>query len=292
MTTETTPPREKTPKVYRAMNKVQGALAKVGIKKDSLNEQQKYAFRGIDDIYNTLAGLLALHQLVIIPRVVGKKMEERTANSGAPIFSVTVKVEYDFVSAQDGSTHTATVMGEAMDSGDKATNKAMSAAYKYLCLQTFCIPTEGDNDADGTTHNLTPAKQAYADQAGAGTPDRRVSKPSSTLPPTQTRIDWRMCVVPKFIKKYAGQNLGAMAEKDVLYWAGVFEPKKFRGRIQPADIAFRAALTLAAQFYQPGFVPTTARGRTTSAQSGHQPDAPDDFGDDQGPMDEFGNPVN
>jgi hypothetical protein len=35
-----------------------------------------------------------------------------------------------------------------MDSADKATNKAMSAAYKYACLQTFCIPTEGDNDAD------------------------------------------------------------------------------------------------------------------------------------------------
>jgi hypothetical protein len=44
-----------------------------------------------------------------------------------------------------------------MDSADKATNKAMSAAYKYACLQTFCIPTEGDNDADATTHQVAPA---------------------------------------------------------------------------------------------------------------------------------------
>lgn len=283
MTTEATPTREKTPKVYRAINKVQAALAKVGIKKDSLNTQQKYNFRGIDDIYNTLAGLLAVHSLVIIPRVVGKKMEERTANSGAPIFSVTVKVEYDFVSAQDGSTHTATVMGEAMDSGDKATNKAMSAAYKYLCLQTFCIPTEGDNDADGTTHNLTPAKQAYAEQnhpAPAHSETRTVSKPSTTLPATPTRIDWRMCVIPKFIKKYAGQNLGAMDEKDVLWWANNFEPKVFRGRIQPGDVAFSVALTTAAQFYAPGFVKTKAAPNTRSSAS-HQEDAPDDFGDDR-----------
>ena len=51
--------------------------------------------------------------------------------------------------------------GEAMDSADKSTNKAMSAAYKYMCLQVFCIPTEGDNDADGTTPDMikpqTPA---------------------------------------------------------------------------------------------------------------------------------------
>jgi hypothetical protein len=39
-----------------------------------------------------------------------------------------------------------------MDSGDKATNKAMSAAYKYAAFQAFSIPTESDNDADASTH--------------------------------------------------------------------------------------------------------------------------------------------
>jgi hypothetical protein len=63
-------------------------------------------------------------------------------------------VEFAFVSVSDGSTHIVKTYGEAMDSADKATNKAMSAAYKYACLQTFCIPTEGDNDADATTHTV------------------------------------------------------------------------------------------------------------------------------------------
>lgn len=43
-----------------------------------------------------------------------------------------------------------------MDSADKATNKAMSAAYKYAAMQAFCIPTEGDNDADAHTHDVAP----------------------------------------------------------------------------------------------------------------------------------------
>jgi hypothetical protein len=73
---------------------------------------------------------------------------------------VTVHAEFDFVSAYDGSKHTAATYGEAMDSGDKATNKAMSAAYKYAAFMTFAIPTEGDNDADATTHEVVPPAAA------------------------------------------------------------------------------------------------------------------------------------
>jgi hypothetical protein len=65
-----------------------------------------------------------------------------------------VHAEFDFVSASDGSKHTVSTFGEAMDSGDKATNKAMSAAYKYAAFQAFAIPTEGDNDPDNSTHEV------------------------------------------------------------------------------------------------------------------------------------------
>ena len=70
------------------------------------------------------------------------------------MFYVTVEAEFDLVSADDGSKHTIRTFGEAMDSGDKATNKAMSAAFKYAAFQAFCIPTEGDNDADAHTRRL------------------------------------------------------------------------------------------------------------------------------------------
>jgi hypothetical protein len=122
--------------VYEAISLVSADLAQTGISKDRKNQQQGYAFRGIDDVYNALAPILAKHKLVIVPRFLSRECVER---------------EFDFVSAVDGSKHTARTFGEAMDSGDKATNKAMSAAYKYAAFQAFCIPTEGDNDADATT---------------------------------------------------------------------------------------------------------------------------------------------
>jgi len=142
-------------KVYKAINAVQTDLATVGITKDRRNQQGSgYNFRGIDDVYNTIAPLLAKHGLCILPRVLAREVTERLSQKGGALFYVTVEVEFDFVSAEDGSKHVVKTFGEAMDSGDKATNKAMSAAYKYACFQAFSIPTEADNDADASTHSV------------------------------------------------------------------------------------------------------------------------------------------
>lgn len=141
-------------KVYQAINKVQADLAKDGIGKDRNNQQQGYKFRGIDDVYNALAPILARNGLCILPRTMSREMVERQTKSGGVLFYVTVGMEFDFVATEDGSKHTVVTYGEAMDSGDKATNKAMSAAYKYACMQAFSIPTEGNNDADAQTHEV------------------------------------------------------------------------------------------------------------------------------------------
>jgi len=142
-------------KVYAAINKVQAALSHTGIAKDRKNQQGSgYMFRGIDDVYNAISPLLAQHGLCIIPRMIARTCEERQSKAGGALFYVTVEAEFDFVSAEDGSSHTARTFGEAMDSGDKATNKAMSAAYKYAAFQTFAIPTEGNPDADAQTHDV------------------------------------------------------------------------------------------------------------------------------------------
>ena len=142
-------------KVYQAINAVQAELAKVGITKSRTNQQgASYKFRGIDDVFNTVSPLMAEHGLCILPRVLTRECVERQTKAGGAIFYVTVEVEFDFVSAEDGSKHTVKTFGEAMDTSDKATNKAMSAAYKYAALQAFAIPTEGDNDADLHTHEV------------------------------------------------------------------------------------------------------------------------------------------
>jgi ERF superfamily len=143
-------------KVYAAITKVMGAIGQTGISKERTNQKQGYKFRGIDDVYNALSGLLSAHGLCILPRVTSREVTERATQAGGVLFYVVLGMEFDIVCAEDGSKHTVAVSGEAMDSGDKATNKAMSAAFKYACMQVFCIPTEGNPDADAETHEVAP----------------------------------------------------------------------------------------------------------------------------------------
>lgn len=144
------------PRVIACIAAVQAEIAQTGIAKNRNNQQQGYKFRGIDDVYNALAPILAKNGLVIVPRILARTVVEKTTKAGSALNYVTVEAEFDFIAAEDGSMVTARSFGEAMDSADKATNKAMSAAYKYTAFQTFCIPTEGDNDADNTTHEIVP----------------------------------------------------------------------------------------------------------------------------------------
>jgi len=142
-------------KVYTAICQVQAEIAQTGISKDRTNKQgEGYKFRGIDDVYNALSPLLAKYGLCILPRMLTRECVIRQSAKGGNLYFVTVEAEFDFVSAEDGSKHTIKTFGEAMDSGDKATNKAMSAAYKYAAFQAFAIPTEGDNDSENHTETF------------------------------------------------------------------------------------------------------------------------------------------
>lgn len=187
------------PAVYAAIAAVMEDVGQEGIAKGRRNQQQGYSFRGIDDVYNALAPLLARHHLIIVPRVLTREKTEQTTQKGGILFYVVVQVEFDIVCASDGSKITACTWGEAMDSADKATNKAMSAAYKYMAMQTFCIPTEGDNDADASHHEVkanagasaSPRKAQQATGAEAIPP---ASAPVQTMGKADARGDFGVMV--------------------------------------------------------------------------------------------------
>lgn len=166
--------------VYECISRATSLLSERGIRKEQRNTHQNYQFRGIDDVYNALSGVLAATHLVILPRMTQREVVERASSNGGALFYVTVTAEFDFISADDGSKHTVQTYGEAMDSGDKATNKAMSAAFKYAMFQTFCIPTEGEtHDADATTHTVSfkGTTTAMKPQAGSVDAAERKFKP-------------------------------------------------------------------------------------------------------------------
>ena len=145
--------------VLRAINRVQAQLAKEGISKERKNQAQGYSFRGIDDMYNVLAPLLASNEIVLLPSYTERQVVERENAKGTALFYVTLRGDFTLRSSKDGSEVKGTTYGEAMDSGDKATNKAMSAALKYFFMQTFTIPTEGDNDTETQTHEVAAPKK-------------------------------------------------------------------------------------------------------------------------------------
>ncbi len=154
--------------VYQAINEVTTAMAGEGLGKTRKNDQQGYRFRGIDDVYNALARHFATAKLCILPRVVERTVSERPTKSGGVSTYTVLTVDFDLVSAVDGSTHTIRTVGEAMDSADKSTNKAMSAAMKYACLLAFQIPTEGDNDADSSHLEKAPLERQLASSVAWG----------------------------------------------------------------------------------------------------------------------------
>lgn len=131
--------------IFQTINAVMEEIGAIG--KNSKNKQQGFNFRGIDDVMNTLNPALIKHHLFIVPEIIEQTREERATQKGGLLIYSICKVKYTFF-AEDGSSITAVVIGEGMDSGDKATNKAMSIAFKYACFQVFCIPTEETKEAD------------------------------------------------------------------------------------------------------------------------------------------------
>ncbi len=178
--------KSQTKEIYKAIIGITEDLIKEGgIGKTRMNEQQKFRFRGIEDVQNALAPLLVKHQVCIVPTFTNRRTEQYDSRNGGKIFSTVVEGVFDLVSAMDGSSVRVTIPGEAMDTGDKSTNKAMSMAMKYASLLTFCIPTEGE-DADATAHDLKGGRNTDPETGsagvsnGAGTPN--ASKPAISAP--------------------------------------------------------------------------------------------------------------
>ena len=134
-----------------------------GVGKSEKNSHQGFNFRGIDTVTNAVSPALRKHGVIVVPSVleshyttveVGAK---RTLQGHARLV-----VSYTFY-APDGSNVSATVASEAMDSGDKATAKAMSVAFRIALLQALCLPTD-EPDPDHDTYVRSEPQVATPEQ--------------------------------------------------------------------------------------------------------------------------------
>lgn len=136
---------ESSMKIYKDLRGVMSEIE--AVTKSKINQQQNYKYRSIDDVYNMIQPIFGKHGIFIVPKVIEIKEDERQSKSGGVLNNITLTMEYSFY-ADDGSSLSTIAVGKAMDSGDKALDKAKSSAMKYLLLQMFLIPTEEDKDIE------------------------------------------------------------------------------------------------------------------------------------------------
>lgn len=193
--------------IYKAIN---GILNDIGaVSKSQKNAAQGYSFRGIDQFQNALHPLLAKHGVVIVPQVLERLEQvikiERPNQAPRIDKHVSLKVQYAFI-ANDGSKIETVVYGEGVDPGDKATNKAMSAAMKYCLIQTFCIPTEDqvDGDADDVK-NISWCEETVKNVNEPQSTVQTHSQNSKNVSKNSSPI---CCDKPMMISKYIDKNFG------------------------------------------------------------------------------------
>jgi len=144
--------------IQDAINAAMFDIAKVGIAKLSRADLggAKVNFRGIEAAMNEMSVVLIRHKITVTPRYLDLTIQERPKGDpkdGKATRFVTVKGSFSFA-APDDSAVVCECYGEAMDSGDKATTKAQSVAFRTALFQQFVVPTmamdpEADADGDG-----------------------------------------------------------------------------------------------------------------------------------------------
>lgn len=142
-----------TAAVFAAFLAVQADLEAIGKNKRVTEGPARFMFRGVDDVMNALHAPMAKHGLICVPQVQERIPETRATSKGGTMNVLHVRVRFTFFAA-DGSSFYCETWGEGQDSGDKATGKAHSMAYKSALLQAFHIPTDDTPDAD---YDSTPA---------------------------------------------------------------------------------------------------------------------------------------
>lgn len=179
--------------IFELMGKAMKDIGAIG--KDSKNQQQGFMYRGIDAVYNALNPVMAKYGLFICPEVLEQTREERQGRNGGNLLYSILKIKYTMY-APDGSNVSCIVVGEGMDSGDKASNKAMSVAMKYAAFQLFMIPTEEMVDPDAEVHEVKPKAQ----------PAAKPTKPGATVTVAPTVPQAKPETVPPVLAYLANER--------------------------------------------------------------------------------------
>jgi hypothetical protein len=205
--------------VHVAICEVKAILAKHGGITKERQAPMGYSFRGIEDMDNVLCGITAQVGLVVYPRILSKEIRHTQTAKGAYQSHVIIEVEWTYASAKDGSTFVTSTIGEAMDTQDKAFNKAMQAARKYADIMVFRIPTSGD-DTEAYAETPAPEPKVVARYSAPTPPPPPPSEPKKRGRPKKT-------TAPTVSEQAEAVLATAAADTDENVTARVMECKTF-----------------------------------------------------------------
>lgn len=219
--------------IYKQMALVQAAVGFVG--KNKVNQHQKYQFRAVDDVMAALQAVMAEHGVICLPEVIEREREVGKTQSGGMQVSCRFLVRHTFY-AEDGSSVVATTLGEASDTSDKASNKAMSAALKYALTESFMIPTyEAHRDTeDDSPPVVAPERQfaSHAEQRRYEAQTQRAAHP--VVKQAQDVFPGSIVVEPSQFERVVNLVRGVFPEEEgpdrdsrLLWWYSAVRKKKF-----------------------------------------------------------------
>jgi len=196
---------EQGPTIEAALAAVMNDVTHVG--KEGKNSAQGYSFRGIDGVLNAVGPAFRRHGVIALPHV--EQSEHHLVEVGknrTPMRQATVIVRYVFHGPR-GDSLDCVVAAEAMDSGDKATSKAMSVAHRTALIQALALPT----------HEPDPDASSY-ERASAGESD-------ITAPPASTGNSDDFPITPFEAKRELLDACGGNADRAREIWG----ERKFNG---------------------------------------------------------------
>jgi hypothetical protein len=122
-----------------------------------------YRYRGIDGLLDAIHGPFARHGVFISPIVDKAEYETYPTADNKTMRMARLTMRFRFFGPAGDSVELGPVIGEASDAADKATNKAMSQALKYVLMQAFSIPLE-EPDADAEHHERATSSPRYPNE--------------------------------------------------------------------------------------------------------------------------------
>lgn len=149
------------PSIYEALAAVMADCDHVA--KRDRNTQQNFTFRGIDAVVNAVGPVLRKHAVIVVPQVQSESYSVVQTTNGKAQTACRVRVRYRFFGPA-GDDIVCEVVGEAWDSGDKATPKAMSVAFRTALLQALALPTD-EADPDSQTYERAVDQPETPEQA-------------------------------------------------------------------------------------------------------------------------------